>query len=214
MIKNLKEWETSKNLNDFIFQKQKNNTIKRKEIKCFNCGRLGHIKSQCRIKADKSKEVNLLKYNKNTKNEKDRIKIANRDAIAVFDTGACESVISKVTLNELENYKIENLVEPKIFYMVNDQELKVDKKVKLPVVYRNKEFVLDFYILDECKRHKILLSNEHVKLLKGETKKEIPIICEINTEGKGPVATNRKIKSFKDREEFVKLVDDLEKEEL
>ncbi|KCZ76321.1 hypothetical protein H311_02685, partial [Anncaliia algerae PRA109] len=67
------------------------------------------------------------------------IKVLNFYAEAVFDTGACASTLCNKTLKKLENYIIEFLAEKKKFYLLDDSEIIVDKKVKLPVVYNMKE---------------------------------------------------------------------------
>ncbi|KCZ76320.1 hypothetical protein H311_02684 [Anncaliia algerae PRA109] len=66
IIQNLKYWEIG-SYNEEKGYQQKNFGIgyENKTRKCFNCGKIGHIKNQCREKNIKDNTVNILKDNSN-----------------------------------------------------------------------------------------------------------------------------------------------------
>ncbi|KAG0442406.1 Retrovirus-related Pol polyprotein from transposon 17.6 [Dictyocoela muelleri] len=177
----------------------------KKRIKCFKCNELGHYSNECNKKDDK---INILRgdFKRGCKLDIDKIKIQGKDFMAIFDTGACESVITSKILKKIsrENiFKRENE-----FTLINGDTVKINRGIKLDIIYKGKNIKEIFNIVENDKNEEILLSNNLVKKLRTEVK--IPIECTIDTRNNIPISWSRPIRSFKDKKDFHKLVCELE----
>jgi hypothetical protein len=81
-------------------------------------------------------------------------------------------------------------------------------EVYIDMEYGGEKKKLKFSVIKNERDRKILISNT---VFKQVDEKNIPIECTIDTGDARPVSWNRPIKSYKDKEEFEKLVDELEK---
>jgi hypothetical protein len=98
----------------------------------------------------------------------------------------------------------------KEFIAFGGNKVIASKSIDLEVCYNDKRLLETFWVVD--KATEILLSNAMVKSLRG--KKEIPIVCKIDTGGKGPISWTRPIKSYKDRQDFEALCNTLKEKNI
>lgn len=110
-------------------------------------------------------------------------------------------------LKELKNIEIEPI--EKIYKNFDGTCNKTKGVVNLRFKYRGKNILEKFNVVENKKDKTILISNNLVKNIEAE-KRKMPIKCKIDTEGKGPVSWTRPIRSERDKNDFEKLVNDLE----
>lgn len=164
----------------------------------------GHYSNKC-DEIIKNNNVEII----NSDIDERKIKIQNKDFIAVFDTGASESMICTGALKNLKNINLEKDI--KTFSFFDGTTRKTIGTTELEFNYKGKKYNEIFNVVNNDRRDTILLSNSVVKEM-NSNKKEIPIKCKINTQGKGPISWSRAIRSQKDKHDFDILVKNLEAE--
>jgi hypothetical protein len=175
------------------------------DIQCFKCKEMGHCASSC---PKNSEKVNLLKNEKVNKGLDSRKVLVNgRPINAIFDTGADVSIITSKLLDKFDNVTYYDT--DKKFILVDGSSVKSIKKVNLNVKYEEKKIEEMFYVIKNDLEEIMLLSNNFVR--KTLEKIAIPIKCQINTKESAPVSWTRGIRSQKDKQDFEKLVIELEK---
>lgn len=135
----------------------------------------------------------------------------------VFNTGINEAMMDIKACKTLGK-KVTTLKVPAWFTLINGRKLKIDKSTKVVVEYDGKSINETYNVLDSywCKR--IPIGNQTVKAPgrgkeECETKK-IPIECHIETGNASPISCTRSVKSYKDRMEFISLLEELEKRKI
>lgn len=93
-------------------------------------------------------------------------------------------------------------------------KIKIRKVIELEVEYKGIKLREKFNIIESPKCKRVLLGNGIVKTLENKHfmvgKKEVPVLCRINTETISPFSWTTSIRSFKDRADFKRLIEDLE----
>ncbi|KAG0437642.1 hypothetical protein DMUE_3577 [Dictyocoela muelleri] len=120
-----------------------------KKIKCSKCNELGHYSNECNKKYHK---INILEgdFKRSSKLDIDKIKKQGKDFMAIFDTGACESVI---TNKKLKRISYENIFKRENeFTLINVDIVKINREIKLDIIYKGKNKKEIFNIVGNDKK--------------------------------------------------------------
>lgn len=197
-------------------QDPKRFTFDKKSIQCYNCKKYGHYKNECQSSSE-NKQLNTLEKAKCMREIKSnidvrKVQIEGVEMDVLFDSGACESIIGLKTVRKLiKNPRFDE--QKKNLKFFNNSEFNIKRTIDLNISYNGKTFLDTFNVYEDPKCDKILLCYNTIKFLQEKEKefKEIPIICEINTLGGGPVSWTRPIRSLTERSELMKLTEDMER---
>lgn len=180
-------------------------------IRCFQCGELRHIKSQCNKNEEKIHERKGNAFRaKNEKEHEDieKVKVNGFFYNVIFDTDADSNFISKNILIEKNLDRGIRICEVKEEYkMLNGTALSVGREIGLKFEYKDREYKEVFKVIEDGYKG-IIIGNKLVKRLL-LNKKEIPIQCEFNTKGNTVVSWTRPIRNRHDQVEFLELVKEL-----
>jgi hypothetical protein len=208
------------NQHEIINVDKKNYEVKpnlnRRVVRCYKCGKEGHISYNCTVKDN----VNCVEEDKTKKlhqlNVDNRVVTLNGiETQAIFDTGATESIIGLGKLKQL-GLNAEKIADKKTFTLIDGRNLKIEHAIDISIGYNKFEKLERFYVVNDSKNMKILISNNTVKELTGKLNDKIntmPVVCNIDTKNAGPISWNRPIKSYSDRMQFKTLCIELEKGE-
>ncbi|KAF9750340.1 Transposon Ty3-I Gag-Pol polyprotein, partial [Nosema granulosis] len=209
----IKEFEDNAKASNDKYQKNERSYDKKltvqkdlSKITCYNCNKEGHYATDCTEKNISGSINSLNKDFSPYSLDTDKVKINDLSLIAVFDSGACESVITSKLLKRLGNVRCSPT--KKEFRVIDGSVVIVNYIVDLWVDYNDKKIMVTFNVINNEKDETLLLSNTCSKFLR--SKRKIPIECCIDTKDHAPISWSRPIKSLRDKRDFENLVDDLE----
>ena len=136
----------------------------------------------------------------------DDVKINDTSAYAIFDSGSTLNIITSALLSTLNNIKIQFDEIPMKITLLNGDTISTNQKVRLTCVYNNQTCEAWFWIIDKGVVN-LIFSHELIKKLKT---KKFPIECTIPVNNSKIISITRPFKSFKEKQEFMKLIEKME----
>lgn len=171
---------------------------------CYTCNKKGHYSYECPEKQNSSSINSLNKDLTSFGLDMDYVKLNMVSVRAVFDSGACESVITSGLLKRL---RIKQFVKTrKEFKFIDGSVVVVTRMVDISIEYRDITVVERFNVVENDVDETVLLGNTLTKFLR---RKKIPIECTINTGDHPPISWSRPIRNLQDKRDLEALVDDL-----
>ncbi|KAF9743549.1 hypothetical protein NGRA_3591, partial [Nosema granulosis] len=172
VIERINEFETNAKERNEKYQRDErydNRRIIQKDtskVVCFTCNRRGHYSTDCTEKDISGPLNSLNKDNSSYSLDIEKIKINNLYFNAVFDSGACESVITSKMLKRLGNVRCSPT--RKEFRFIDGSVVVVNYLVDLWVEYDDKKMMVTFNVVNNEKDETILLSNTCAKTLRSK----------------------------------------------
>lgn len=153
----------------------------------------------------------------NGEESEESIRINNFRYKAILDTGSSVNVITEESLGRLESEEL--LIEQRegSLRVIDGTKIKVDRRVLLTVTTKGNKIKDWFWILKKGVVG-VLIGNPLIKRLKDTKPQEesdskvrcFPVVCPIETSDKEIISWTRPIRSVSEKQEFQKLVKDLE----
>lgn len=214
IIKSIEEWEIN---NFYLTRKDKRRDKKdfkpqsKRELKCYKCGRVGHIKVNCRV----NKNINnSLRENKSVASvREENISINGVRKYSLFDSGSSLNIITLGMLNSIPHDLNSIVNHKKSVLLLDDRKLTFRSKILLNIVYNGKSVQEWFFILEKSS-FMVIIGNKLIENLKSVDNKikNFPVTCKIITKGDDIVSWHRNIRNWRDKREFQELVDKMYKE--
>ncbi|KAG0440541.1 Retrovirus-related Pol polyprotein from transposon opus [Dictyocoela muelleri] len=179
--------------------------INKKVLKCFKCGKSGHIARTCYSKNHRNMLIN--KKINDTKLDMRKILINDIEISALFDSGSSINILTRKIANRMRNVNITKLSKPVEINLLNGSCIKTSYILNCEVIYDNNKIEETFNVI-ETGIIDVIVGKDLMD--KFNNTKVFPIECRIDTKDNQIVSWSRPFKNFKDKEDLKKVISEYE----